>query len=218
MKKVIFLFLLIISASLLTAQNVTIAQAKETLKSHFISLEEARTVFPDLPLELKIPYTLRDLKNNKNSWLLPIPLDKSRYYLIQANFECESSKPGWIRNKDTLSLVAAKKVIMLLNKARLGFPNRVYSDQPYKYFFRTKTATASKYWTRYKKTVTYYNGEFLIINWPNSAEFGVVNDKCLNYLVRNKRGKELQLGTENLPDFPVVPQQSIYVLTLTYLR
>jgi len=220
MKKVIFLvFLLIISACSLTAQNVTVAQAKETLKSHFISPEEARTIFPDLPLGLKIPYTLKDFKNNKNSWLLPIPLDKGyKYYLIQAHFDCESSRSGWMKNKDTLSLSTAKKVIMLLEKVRPGFPGRTESYKPYKYFFRTKTNAASKYWTKYKKIVAYSNREFIVLDWPNSAECGVVNDKQINYLVRNKRGVELQFGTEYLPTVPVVPQQSVYILTLTYLR
>lgn len=214
---ILLIYVLVVPVS----AQVSYAQAKETLADHFISPDEARNVYPDLPLEIKIPYSLTNLENNRNAWLLPIQINSVyKYFLIQENYGPEVSSPNWINRRDTLYLSTAKKALLLLNKLGKDFPNRVGANIPYTYFFRTKDYAPEKYDMKCRKTITYANNDFLIINWPSDVEIGVINQKCIYYLAKNKRGVEVNLGKEFLPEnAPLLPeQQSIYVLTLTYLK
>jgi hypothetical protein len=219
--RVAFLVLLTLLMNQVYCQNATPAQAKEILGEHFIPLDEAVNVLVDLPADLKIPFSVKTLEQNLDSWLVPIWVNgESRYYLIKANFENEVAGKKSLLGKDTLSLAETKKAIMLLYKLRPSFPERIDGEKPYKYFFRTKTNAPSKPKLDYHKTVAYADEKFLIINWPNSIELGVVNKDYISFLMRNEKGVEIKLGFEFLPEKhpDIAYLESIYVLTMFYQK
>ena len=202
-------------------QNATPAEAKEILGEHFIPLDEAINVLLDLSPDLKIPFSVKTLKENLGSWLVPIWVNGiSRYYLIQANFENEVSTKKFLHYNDTLALAETKKALMLLSKLRPDFPERNEGERPFKYFFRTKNYSPTKQKIVYRKIVAYAHDQFLILNWPNQVEIGVVNKDCVSYLIRNNKGVEIKLGLEFMPNkHPDINYLgSIYVLTMFFKK
>jgi len=198
MRTVTFFISLILGLTYLNAQTVNSLQAQNILKDHFISLTEAQVIYPNLPGELAIPFSSQTLKNNPDSWLLPIKVqDQFKYLLVRANFEF-------------------KEVLSMLKILRPTFPERANSNEAFKYFFRTKDDAGTREKNIYKKAVAYDGRNFLVINWPNKTELGVVQQKCIFYITKNKKGMEIVLGQESLPDYglAIKDDQSIFVLTL----
>lgn len=210
--KTFFIFLLLILSMSEASAGVTEIQAKEILKNHFITLAEAKKAYPDLTEELTIPFSIETLKSNRGAWLLPVKTTTGfEYLLIRANFESEM---GTLTKVDTLELSKAEEALFLLKKLRPNFPDRAEANVPFKYLFRTKDDSAPKLGGIYKKTVSYDGKNFLIINWPNGVEIGVVHETFISYLTMDKRGVEIQYGQEKLPEnFPKI-NQSVYILTL----
>jgi hypothetical protein len=192
-------------------------QAKEIMGRHFISILEAQTISPDLPNNIAIPFSVEVLKNNPNAWLVPI---KSKYFLVKANFENEVSTKKFLKQNDTLTLVDTKQVIKLINVLRPYSWDRMDSEIPWKYFFRTKSLSPPKQGTGYRKIVAYDDNQFLVVDWPNKVEIGVVKEDYISYLTRDKRGRELKLGLSFLPDGhpDIAYLQSIYILTMFYQK
>lgn len=192
-------------------------QAKEIMGKHFISVLEAQNIYPDLPNNIVIPFSVEVLKNNLNAWLVPI---KSKYLLVKAHFDNEVATKNFLKQNDTLTLVSAKQVIKLIDVLRPYSWNRLNSEIPFKYFFRTKSLSPSKQGISYRKIVAYDDNQFLIVDWPNNVEIGVVKENYISYLTRDKQGHELKLGLALLPDeHPDIKYlQSIYVLTMFYQK
>jgi hypothetical protein len=219
--KIILLFNLLIIFVSCYGQAATISQAKEVLGRHFISVLEARTVYPDLAAEIAITFSPEILKFNPNAWLVPIKSNGvSKYFLISANFENEISNKKFLKQNDTLSLNETKQVIKLISSLRPFSWERINSEIPYTYFLRTKNSSPPKQGIGYRKIVAYDNESFLVIDWPNGVEIGVVNKDYISYLTRDKRGREIKFGLAFLPeDHPNIEYlQSIYVLTIFYQK
>ena len=199
------------------SQKATSEQAQEIMGKHFISILEAQTLYPDLPSKIAIPFSTEVLKNNPNAWLVPI---KSKYFLVKANFENEVSSEKFLKQNDTLTLTETKQVLKLINVLRSNFLNRIDSETPYKYFFRTKSLSPLKLGRSYRKIVAYNDNQFLVVDWPNCVEIGVVNKDYISYLTRDKRDRELKLDLAPLPDGHqnIEYLQSIYVLTMFYQK
>lgn len=211
MKTIAFYLALILGLTLasVSAQNVDSVQANNILKHHFISINEAKTVYPNLPENLAIPFSARTLRNNPNSWLIPVKIqDRFRYLLVRAGFECEICT---LKRVDTLRLKTTEEVLSMLKVLRPNFPERRGSNESFKYFFRTKDSAGI-----FKKAVAYDGKNYLVVNWPNKVELGVVRQKCIFYLFRNKKGVELALGSESLPDYGLAIKdgQSVFFLTM----
>ena len=214
MRTVTFFISLILGLTYLNAQTVNSLQAQNILKDHFISLTEAQVIYPNLPGELAIPFSSQTLKNNPDSWLLPIKVqDQFKYLLVRANFEFEVCM---LKRVDTLGLRTSKEVLSMLKILRPTFPERANSNEAFKYFFRTKDDAGTREKNIYKKAVAYDGRNFLVINWPNKTELGVVQQKCIFYITKNIKGMEIVLGQESLPDYglAIKDDQSIFVLTL----
>jgi hypothetical protein len=205
MKTNIIFFTLLLSGYL-SAQTITPLQAQEIMKNHFISLAEARTVYPDLP-ELTIPFTLSTLKNNHHSWLLPVKTTKGfKYLLIQANFINEAYA---LKKVEPLDIETTKEVLILLAKLRPNFPEREDNQEPFKYFFRTKDYSFTKENINFNKTISYNGNNFITINWPSDIEYGIINQNYVTYL------RQIKFRQEPLPEgHPKVTDQSIFILTL----
>lgn len=205
MKTKIIFFALLLS-SYVSAQTIAPQQAKEILKNHFISLDEVKTIYPDLP-ELTIPFTLQTLKNNHHSWLLPVKTTIGfKYLLVQANFINESYA---LKKVEPLDLKTTKEVLILLAKLRPSFPEREDSKEPFKYFFRTKDHSFTKENIDFNKTIAYNGIDFITINWPSDIEYGIMNQNYATYL------RQIKFRQEPLPSgHPKVNEQSIFILTL----
>lgn len=220
----LLLALLLILIWPLLAQGVASYEAQKILGNHFIALNEAQTIYPEIPDKLQINFSLNTLKSYPNSWLVPLLTKRGyQYFLVQANFENEVSTKKLINEKDTLNLSQTIQALSLLKNLRTNWLNRLNSTDSYQYFFRTKTKSSQK--NNFQKTVSHFNNEFLVIDWPNGVELGVINnnDDCIYYLSRNKQKKEIQLSQADLPDnYQIINHQaidylpSIYVLTMFY--
>ena len=211
MRTIAFYLALILGLALASAQNVDSVQANNILKHHFISLTEAKSVYPDLPENLTIPFSAQTLKNNPDSWLIPVKIqDHFKYLLVHAGFECEICT---LKQVDTLRLKTTEEVLLMLKVLRPNFPERRGSNEAFKYFFRTKDSAGTNI---FKKAVAYDGNNFLVVNWPNKVELGVVRQKCIFYLCRNKKGLEIALGSESLPDYgpAIKDEQSVFFLTM----
>lgn len=221
MKKVFFIFSLLSIFVSCYSQVVTEVQAKEVMGKHFISTLEAKTIYPNLANEISIPFSLEILKLNHHAWLVPLKVNgNSKYFLVKANFENEVSTKTFLTQNDTLSLNEAKQAVKLISTLRPYSWERSESEIPYKYFFRTKSPAPTKQGIYYRKILAYDNNQFLVIEWPNSVEIGVVNKDYISYLTRDKRGREIKLGLVPLPDnHPEIEYlQSVYVLTMFYQK
>lgn len=209
-KFVIVFFLLVFSFLKVTA-NVTEAQASEILQSHFVKLVEVKDIYPDLPATLEIPFSEEALKTNRSGYLVPVKMKNGFEYLFfRANFENEISM---LKGVDTLDIETAKEVLMLIKRLRPWFPGRAESNLPFKYFFRAKDIS--------KMVAVSYDGKnFIVVDWPNNVELGMMNKDYISYLTRNKNGVEIQFETTPLPaNHPKVNnQQSVFVLTLFSCR
>lgn len=215
--KTVLLYSLLVVFINCYGQMATPAQAKEIMGKHFISILEAQTLYPDLSSKITIPFSMEVLKANSSAWLVPI---KSKYFLIRANFENEVATKKFLKQNDTLSLSETKQALKLINVLRPYSWERDNSEIAYKYFFRTKSFSPTKQGISYRKIVAYDNDQFLVIDWPNAVEIGVVNKDYVSYMTRDKRGRELKLGLAPLPDgHPDIEYlQSIYVLTMFYQK
>lgn len=221
MKKIIFIFSLLIVFISCYGQAATEIQAKQAMGKHFISFTEAKTIYPDLVNEIAIPFSLEMLKFNPNAWLVPIKAGGVyKYFLVSANFENEVATKKFINQHDTLALSETKQVVKIINTLRPFSWGRIDSEIPYKYFFRTKTSSPKKQGVSYQKIVAYDNDVFLVLDWPSGVEIGVANKDYISYITRDSRGRELNLGLVPLPDgCPEIEYlQSIYVLTMFYQK
>lgn len=211
--KIIFIFLLLFFSSTLKVKAVSVQQAREILQNHFINLVEVKNFYPEIPDTLEIPFSKEFLEKNKSAWLIPLKINSDfKYLLIRANFENEFC---FLKNIDTLDLKTASEFLRLIEKIKPCFPERFEANQPFKYFFRTSERDANKK-NNFKKAVSYYDKNFIIIAWPDEIELGRMNQDYISYLNKNDEGIEAQLETTPLPkNHPkVTTQQSVYVLTL----
>lgn len=221
--KVILLFSLFTLSISCYGQLADYSDASGIFGKKFISLNEIINVFPNTPTEseFKIPFSIQTLQDNRGSWLMPIQINGVyKYFIISLNFENEISTKKFLSANDTLSLEATKQVVKILSTLRPNFLNRIESETPYKYFFRTKTTADTRQGISYRKILSYANDNFLIIDWPNEVELGVVNKDYISYLTRNNKGVEIKLGLAILPEnHPQIDYlQSIYVLTAFYKK
>lgn len=205
MKTKIIFFVLLIS-SYVSAQMVVPQQAKEIMKSHFVSLDEVRTLYSDLP-EVKIPFTPQTLKNNPRSWLLPVKtITGFKYLLVQANFINESYA---LKNVEPVDLKTTKEILILLAKLRPSFPEREDSKKPFKYFFRTRDYSFTKKNIIFNKTISYNGKDFIIIDWPSDIEYGIIKKNYITYL------RKANFKQEPLPkNHPDINEQSFFVLSI----
>lgn len=221
--KVILLFSLFVVFVNCYGQMANSLKAKEILGNHFISLNEVLTILPSAPKEgeFEIPFSVQTLNDNPGSWLIPIQTrGVYKYFLVSLNFENEISTKKFLNSNDTLSLEATKQAVKILSTLRPNFLNRSESEISFKYFFRTKTTAPAHQGIAYKKILSYADDNFLILDWPNAVEIGVVNKDYISYLTRNSRGVEIKLGLAILPDdHPQMEYlQSVYVLTAFYKK
>ena len=219
MKKLVLIFVVFLSFSSFS-QNVTNDQAKKILGNRFVTITEARKIFPDLPEKLEIPYPAQKLQNDFTSWLVPVKIKGTpQYLLIQASYPLDSL----VRNKeeinkcDTLELEEAGDIVYLLNKLRPNFPNRGSNKDSIKYFYRTKEPAPSKLSVKFKKALNYniYNdGDFLIVNLPDEMQAGSIDLSSIYYL-KNKNSLGIIFLSNSLPP---LEKHIISVLTLTYAK
>lgn len=219
MKKISFLIIALLAPfAFILSQEVSLEKIKEIFGKRFISCEEVKQLYPEIPTNVKISFSEKTLLSGSNGWLIPLSSgDQYKYYLIQANFDNEVATPGFLNNKDTLRLNEAKMALKILTELR---PQFFRSDEDLKYFFRTKTTATDSRGRVLKKIVSYSHNQFLIVDWPNYAELGIINKDYISYLARNKRGSETQLGLAFLPENNlVIPEkESIFVLTMFYRK
>lgn len=210
----IFLFLGLFSS--LRATTVSSEQAQKILKNHFINLTEIRNLHPDAPSVLIIPFSQKFLEKNRSAWLVPVKIKSGfKYFLVRANFENEFCA---LKGLDTLDLKTARQVVETIKRLRPDFPERIESNLPFKYFFRTAEPVREN--PKQKKAISYNDGKFIVVSWPNEVELGVVNKNQIFYLTKNRRGVEIQFETTSLPENcpPITEQQSILVMTLFSCR
>jgi hypothetical protein len=219
MKKIGFLIVaLLVPLISFVAQETSASKAREILGKRFIGCEEITQLYPEIPINLKIPFSEKTLLSSRESWLIPLLSNgQYKYYFVQANFDNEVTTPGFLQNKDTLRLNEAKMAIKLLSELR---PQFLRSAENLKYFFRTKTVTTDPKGIGFRKIVAYSNNKFLVVDFPNYAELGIINKKYISYLARNKRGVEVQLGLAFLPEneLSIPEKESIFVLTMFYRK
>ncbi len=184
--------------------SVTEIQAKEILKSHFISQEEAKMIYPDLPNNLSINFSESFLKKNSTAWLIPVKVSTKefKYFLIRSVFEHEICL---FKKIDTLDLKTAKEALSLFDKLRPDFPKKSKVKSPFKYFFRTKTSDINNY----HKVIACNEGCFIVIDLPNETELGVINKDSIFYVTENN-----QIGYKKLPPEIVKKNQTIFILNL----
>lgn len=216
-KTFLIMVLLIILAKPTYAQEISTEEAKGIMQEHFISTTEAQKIYPETPNILKIPFSKETLKSNQESWLMPILTKRGyKYLLLTANFDNEIATTKFQQEHDTLSLAETKFAIKILSETRINFLERANSGYSFQYFFRTKTLAPKKQGINFKKAVAYDDNQFLVLDWPNDVELGVVNKDYISYLTRNDKGQEIKLGLAFLPENhpPLSYLESIYVLTM----
>ncbi|MFZ4632341.1 MAG: hypothetical protein ACOYL8_04050 [Patescibacteria group bacterium] len=209
--------LVIMLASLpFTVLATSAHEAKRILGTHFVSIKEAREVFPDIPSNIKIHFLSKTLKDNPDFWLLPIEINnRYEYVFVRANFCFEYLTAEQKRIADTLNLSEGKRVIYLLKKVRPTFQGMVGVNNNFRYFFRTKSESIYK--CTYKNIFSCNEKKFLIIDWPNDIETGLINSTYASFIT-NIKGKEY-IGFVPLPKLPHVNQKTdIEILTLFYLK
>jgi hypothetical protein len=210
--KILFIFFLLFFSCATKVSAISSEQAREILQSHFIELTEVKKFYPDIPDVLEVPFTKETLRKNKSAWMIPVKINsKFKYLLIRANFENEFCA---LKNIDTLDLKTATEFLIIIKELRPWFPDRAETDLPFKYFFRTDDRYNQK--INYKKAISYDGKNFIIVDWPDEVELGMMNKDYISYLIRNKKGVEIQFETTPLPrDHPKTnEQQSVLVLTL----
>lgn len=204
-KILIFLMLGLLSFPGIT-QNVTNDRAKELFGYRYISPSEAG--FPD---NLEIPFSEEALKYDFLSWLVPMNIDGLvEYRLIRA------VSPNQNAQSDTLNLLDARKMICLLARIRPSFPNENGENEVFKYFFRVRDKTPSKFGMEFRKTIAQNDDLILIVNLPSLAQAGVLKSNYISYLINDIEGQSI-LGFETLPSStPPMTERFISILTLTY--
>lgn len=204
MKRSLWFLILLLLNLTNYAQNVTNTRAMEQYGERFIRAVEAG--FPD---SLEIPFSEDEIRYDHLSWLVPILVDGvPQYLMIQARY-----LPNTYLKNDTLNLAEAVKVIGLLSKVRPNFPNADSVKTSQKYFFRTKESAPSKDGIVFRKAISYFNDQLLVINFPDNTISGIMDPKSITYMVENK-GRTL-MGFEILPaGVPKFTDQNIWILTL----
>lgn len=184
---------------------VTPQEAKNYLKSHFIALNEAKTVNQALPDSLTIKLSLEEIKQNRDAWLIPISTPNgAKYLFFKVCFEHESY---FLKKFSLTDAETTKQVLQLLSKLRPNFPERPEAPTNANYFFITSTAANSNFW----KAICYQKNELLVINWPSEVSLGVVNEKSIYYLVKDAR----KFGETPLPKNSKLKYlDSIYILKI----
>jgi len=190
------------------AQNITSSRAKELFGERFITAKEAG--FPD---SLEVPFTEDTIKYDFTSWLVPMSVKGvTQYRLIEARYAQNRDE-----KYDTLHLEDAEKLICLMLKVRPNFPDQDNMKSKQKYFYRTKEPATSKNGMKFRKTISYYNDQLLVVDLPVVAIAGVIEHDYISYLIENKESG-LFLGFQPLPDdAPKFTEQGITILTLVYI-
>jgi len=223
MKKLLLIFLLFSSLAGFT-QSVTSEQAKKIFNDRFISLDEARKVFPNLPKTLSIPYSRTQLEGDYVSWLVPLMIKGvPKYLLVQASYPLDNlvrDRKERVRT-DTLRLSETKMALSLLKKLRPTFPNEAKFTSDSKYGFLSKDTDISKSGDKLKKSVILdacSENELLTVSLPASIENCLLNPQSVSYILRNKNG-ESTFCLDLLPNSQLkVKDLNIIILTLTYLK
>lgn len=218
MKNKIILLAFLATTSVLLSAQIPPEKAKELMGQRFISCAEAQKIYPEIPKNLSINYSENLLKNSPKAWLLPLEKNGGYYYfLIQANFEHETAKPGFLNNKDTLQLQEACMAVKIMREIR---PTFFRSEEDFKFFFRTKTPGNRPEKKPLNKAVSYAAGNFIVVSWPQNPQFGIMNKDYISYLDYDASGIEKDLCFIFLPEghAPVTPKESVYVLTLFYYK
>lgn len=192
------------------AQDITSSsRVKELFGARFISMQEAG--FTD---SLTIPFSEDMLRIDGTAWIVPMLVDGlPQYNLIQPEYS-----PAQHFNENVLNLADTEKMIQLLSKLRPNFP--LEGDKvikPFEYFYMTSDTASSKHNLNYRKTISLYKDQILVVNLPENANIGELNPEYISFFVLNKNGSQV-FGIEGLPDgAPQIEKQNIKILRLVLL-
>lgn len=211
----IVLILLILS-QIIVAKNIKEKEAKFILNNYFISISEAKKVFPDIPNNLKIPFSKETLEKFSDYWLIPIETTrKYKYFLVKINYDFEASVFEKNSLIDTLNIDEGKRMVYLLNKLRPDFLGRDKLSDEFSIFFRTKTD--SNILNGCRQVFSYNKKKFLIADIPDGIEIAILNREYISFFI-NRNGTEF-LGISPLPKEPKVKEKkSITILTLVNVK
>lgn len=181
MKIILFFIIFLLSLSFIPVfgQSTNEIVAREVLGYHFISLDEARLIYPEMPRSLPINYPYQILRDTYNSWLVPIKLNGNyEYKLICITYP--NSRIVELEDTDTLNWDEAEIAIVLLSKTRPGFANSSGHISKFEYVFRTKEDTVSISRVACKKTLAYHfydTEEVSVLNLPKDMSYGrIINN------------------------------------------
>lgn len=209
MKRLILFSILVLGVLISMAQNSTPTQAKNILKDRFISLEEAKPIFPELPENLDIPFSEEQLEENFFFWLVPVCFQEApRYILIHPSYPLDTL----IRNKeemeksDTLRINEARKILKLLANLRPNFPE----PSNFRYLYRTKDPAPKKYGAKFYKSLTYDKDNILSLNLPEGVNHACTGSGLIWFIINNSLGFE---------DFSFSEEEETFCIsTLIYLK
>lgn len=199
MQKIFFLIIFLLSLSFISVfgQKINETVAREVLGYRFVSLDEARLIYPETPIDLPINYSYQTLNDTYNAWLIPVkPNGVYEYKLICILYPNSISSVLETQNTDTLNWDEAKMAIVLLSKTRPGFANFPGSISKFEYVFRTKENGKSLGKTACKKTLAYrfYDDEEVsVLNLPTDMFYGSTINDCYFYSKGNNIAGPLPL-------------------------
>ena len=179
-------------------QKINETVAREVLGYHFVSLDEARLIFPETPTDLPIEYPYQVLRDTYNAWLIPVKKSNGvyEYKLVCILYPNSISTILETQDTDTLNWDEAKMAIVLLSRTRPGFANFPGSISKFEYVFRTKENGMSTGKTICKKTLAYrlYDDEEIsTLNLPTDMFYGSTINDCFFYSKGNNIAGPLPL-------------------------
>jgi hypothetical protein len=217
MKTIILIFVVLLNFS-----GFSQTQVKNFFGERYISPQEAKEVFKNMPDSVPLQFSERQLMNDFVSWLMPVMIKgRAKYILVKPNYLTDSLLSGY----DTLDMVTAGKVAYLTHHKRPNFPLRSGDVSKFKNIFLTKENAPSKNGLKCKQTISfdvYGDHNFFVLALPVLMETGILestpNSSGIWYAIE-KRNKKKNLFMEILDkDKPEINETAVRVMTLTYLK